>query len=513
MSDDGTTMDGLLRHAGWLRRFAAALVGDRTAGEDVAQETLLSAWRRRPETVRDVRPWLATVASNEARDRARGETRRAAREQGAGDALAAVVSTPERLVADAEAHRVIAAIVSGLEEPFREAIVLRYYDGLSAADVARRLGVPAATVRSRLIRGLERVRAELDARHGGDRKVWLRALLPLLPARPPLGFGPLAKLAAVAALGALGLTAAVVVVGSARPLAIAGGDSVIPATAALVLAEAPMASAPGPLSAELLACHDRLRGVHGKLVSVEDDLIRWDPEFVFSLGEANPAAERALAPVLESIFAGGTKGGPKPLLDQSFRCRSWGCRLAVRFPEPRQNYWWPGFKAALEDRVLGWSASVRDGDEGLPATEGTFVFVVTMRLRQSSAERSGGVVLTPPPRALVLPATAAACEADAATLEQALAVDQARWAEVEPPGHKFARFPENPDLVPWVEARVPWFTKLLAKTECRGLVCKQTNAVPLMGRIFWEKPVGNARKTSFGHLDDSVVYHELDREP
>jgi RNA polymerase sigma factor (sigma-70 family) len=505
MSDDVLTMDRLLHHAGWLRRFAAALVGERAA-DDVVQETLVAAWRRRPEAVRDVRPWLATVATNEARDRARGEGRRELREADAG-AMAPPVSTPEQLVADTEVHRAIAAIVSGLEEPYREVIVLRYYDGLSAADIARRLRLPAATVRSRLMRGLDRVRAELDARHGGERRVWLRALLPLLPARSPARVAPVVKLAALAAAGALAVTTAVVATRAAGPHLETGGSSVIPGTAALLLAEPATASGPGPLSTDLLACHDRLRRLHDSLVALEHDLVDWDPDFLFALGEPNPAAEDTLAPLLAPVLADGRK----PVLEQTFRCRSWACRLAVRLPEPGRKYWWPGFKAAIEDRILCWAGGEHDGGEALPAVAGTFVVELTMRLRQPSAEPFGHLALAPPPRGLALPAAGGACERQAATLERTLAVESARWAEVEPPWHRFARFPENPELVLWVEARVPWFTKLLAKTECRGPVCKQTNAVPMMGRTFWEKPAGSARMTSSGKWDDSVVYHELDR--
>src|SRR5204863_20594 len=78
MTDQLLTVDDLLRHAGWLRRLAAGLLGDGDAGQDVAQETMVAAWRRPPATDRDVRPWLATVATNTMRDLARAEARRAA---------------------------------------------------------------------------------------------------------------------------------------------------------------------------------------------------------------------------------------------------------------------------------------------------------------------------------------------------------------------------------------------------------------------------------------------------
>src|SRR5688572_6004724 len=101
---------------------------------------MVAAWRRPPESDRDVRPWLARVARNSARDRAREESRRKQREDAADSLASDEVSTPEQLVGSTEIHRTIAEIVSRLDEPFREAVVMRYYDGLTAEEIARRRG-------------------------------------------------------------------------------------------------------------------------------------------------------------------------------------------------------------------------------------------------------------------------------------------------------------------------------------------------------------------------------------
>jgi DNA-directed RNA polymerase specialized sigma24 family protein len=52
-------------------------------------------------------------------------------------------------------------LVDALDEPFRSTIRLRYFDGLSAAEIARRATLPEGTVRWRAKEGLERLRRAL----------------------------------------------------------------------------------------------------------------------------------------------------------------------------------------------------------------------------------------------------------------------------------------------------------------------------------------------------------------
>jgi hypothetical protein len=92
------------------------------------------------------------------------------------------------LAARVELQRKLAEAVLALSEPTRSTLVLRYLEGLAPRHIARRQGVPPATVKSRLKRGLSELRARLDRDHGGDGRSWLAALAPLLraPTRAPL---------------------------------------------------------------------------------------------------------------------------------------------------------------------------------------------------------------------------------------------------------------------------------------------------------------------------------------
>ena len=188
MKDSATAnTEDLLLHAGWLRRFAVALVSDQDTAEDIVQEALVAAWRRPAENTG--RAWLARVARNLAIDRWRSSDRRERRELAAAATDLGTVASPEELVGDAQIHRAVAEVVAGLEEPFRQTIVLHFFQGFSSADIARRLRIPDGTVRWRLKQGIDRVRRLLDARYGEVRKNWVAALLPLLQRPAPAGPG------------------------------------------------------------------------------------------------------------------------------------------------------------------------------------------------------------------------------------------------------------------------------------------------------------------------------------
>ena len=107
--------------------------------------------------------------------------------------------------------RGIAQMVGELDEPYRSTVLLRYFEGASAAEIARRQGVPAGTVRWRLKEALDQLRARLSREVDGDRA---RRALALAPLAPFAGGGglmiPALKAAAVALAVAGGVTAGVV---------------------------------------------------------------------------------------------------------------------------------------------------------------------------------------------------------------------------------------------------------------------------------------------------------------
>jgi RNA polymerase sigma factor (sigma-70 family) len=168
----------LLQHSTWMRRLAMSLVRDDAAADDLVQETWVAALKHPPRAGDDVRPWLGKVLRNLMRGKHRSESRRNRREDAATEKGAHAPST-EHLVGAVEVQRLLAEEVLALKEPYISTILLCFYEGLSASEVALRLDVAASTVRWRVQEGLKQLRVRLDRKHAGDRSAWLRAMAPL----------------------------------------------------------------------------------------------------------------------------------------------------------------------------------------------------------------------------------------------------------------------------------------------------------------------------------------------
>ncbi len=178
-------VESLLAQRAWMRSLARSLVRDDSAADDLAQEAWVDALRSPPVHGRGIRGWLATILRRRARDSWRSASRRAGREEAA--ARPEAVRSAADVVAEADLHRRVVEAVLALEEPFRGTLLLRFYEDRTPAAIAAAQGIPAATVHSRIRRGLERLRARLDGDSGGGRTAWVAALLPLAGFREAAG--------------------------------------------------------------------------------------------------------------------------------------------------------------------------------------------------------------------------------------------------------------------------------------------------------------------------------------
>ena len=149
-----------------MARVAFVVCGD----VELAQEEVQAAWQKawaKLGSIRDadrLRPWLVSIAANEARQLIRSRNRRWLREtpiedDGPGDARlqGRAAADPASRAAQLD----LANALAGLEPDDRTLIALRYAAGLTSDEIGRAIGMTGGGVRARLARLLARLREEL----------------------------------------------------------------------------------------------------------------------------------------------------------------------------------------------------------------------------------------------------------------------------------------------------------------------------------------------------------------
>jgi len=138
---------------------------------DLAQETFIRAFRglEKFKGTSTFFTWLYRIALNQALSHTRSrKSRPPAREfseaeekRGIAEAASDPASNPVRTVEQRELHRLIGDALSRLDEPLREAIILRDIEGLSYEEISEILSVSLGAVKTRIHRARMRLRKEL----------------------------------------------------------------------------------------------------------------------------------------------------------------------------------------------------------------------------------------------------------------------------------------------------------------------------------------------------------------
>lgn len=160
----GALAEAYRRHGGAIFALARRVLGSHNLAEEVVQEVFVRLWyeteRFDPERG-SLRSYLLAQTHGRAVDLLRSETARRQREQ--NQALQ-VPSEPYHLESEVEALTVAEHVrdaLQSLPEPERRAIEMAYFGGRTYREVAKFLGEPEGTVKSRIRAGLRRVRAAL----------------------------------------------------------------------------------------------------------------------------------------------------------------------------------------------------------------------------------------------------------------------------------------------------------------------------------------------------------------
>lgn len=150
-------------HARAVRRYVERFCPDRSSADDIVQETFIRAWRHLPQLRSGnvpVRPWLYRVARNLLIDadraaRSRPVTVRAQPAEEGRDDTGLNQVLDQQLITDA---------LDKLSPAHRAVLVETFYRDRTLVKVARQLGIPDSTARSRLHYALQALRRELGDR-------------------------------------------------------------------------------------------------------------------------------------------------------------------------------------------------------------------------------------------------------------------------------------------------------------------------------------------------------------
>src|ERR1700728_4743476 len=148
-------------HAKALHGYVGKFCPDRASAEDIVQETFIRAWRHLPQLSADdrpVRPWLFRVARNLLTDASRAARARPVTVQ-AQPAEDALTDAGLDQILD---RQLVAAALQHLSPAHQTVLVETFYYGATMTAVARQLGIPHGTARSRLHYALHALRQELQ---------------------------------------------------------------------------------------------------------------------------------------------------------------------------------------------------------------------------------------------------------------------------------------------------------------------------------------------------------------
>jgi RNA polymerase sigma-70 factor (ECF subfamily) len=172
LGDEEACGELVTEHQRMVYQLGLHLLGDHNEALDLSQEVFLRVFRtiHRFRGQSALRTWIYRIVVNQAHNRLRWWRRRNRAQQVSledhvrthGDPVAAEAGVaPDRLLARKQLAARIWAALEALPFEQKTAIVLREIDGLRYEEIAYSLGVAVGTVKSRLARARETLRAQL----------------------------------------------------------------------------------------------------------------------------------------------------------------------------------------------------------------------------------------------------------------------------------------------------------------------------------------------------------------
>jgi RNA polymerase sigma-70 factor, ECF subfamily len=139
------------RYKAQVYRYALRLTRDDAVAQDLVNEVFLAVWRKsaRFEGRSQVCTWLLAIAGNLAATALKRRPLESL-DQGVADSVPDVADDPEVTTGKLQEKSILATCLSKLSPPHREIIDLIYYHDKSVTEVAKIVGVPRSTVKTRM---------------------------------------------------------------------------------------------------------------------------------------------------------------------------------------------------------------------------------------------------------------------------------------------------------------------------------------------------------------------------
>ncbi|MFZ0930781.1 MAG: RNA polymerase sigma factor [Syntrophobacteraceae bacterium] len=164
----------VLRYQGAIFNLMFRMTGSYEDATDLAQETFIKAYDQLYRFQKDKKffPWLYTIGLNHARNFLRDNKRArmvSLDDYEAGSGLDYPGQQEENIVAKLDCEQLYAAL-NQLPLDYREALILRYHEGLSLENVAEALSLKLSAAKMRVHRGLAKLRDILENNQNGKER-------------------------------------------------------------------------------------------------------------------------------------------------------------------------------------------------------------------------------------------------------------------------------------------------------------------------------------------------------
>ena len=138
---------------------------DPAMAEELAQETLLTVWRKAAQYSADrgtAAAWIFTIARNLRIDRLRKDVRWQSLPDEQAEAIPSDAAGPDEAESEDQRRVRVQAALAELPVDQRSVVTMAYIEGLSHSEIAKKFGLPLGTVKSRIRLAFMRLRGSLE---------------------------------------------------------------------------------------------------------------------------------------------------------------------------------------------------------------------------------------------------------------------------------------------------------------------------------------------------------------